>query len=435
MKKLNKSYIALAVVSVLGVSVNADSLQEAFKNGKVSGEIRSMTVNASNVDSTLVGPYRNANSSAVGLQLNYSTGDYYGFKGNVGFQVAHSFDIENDDGAVSSGANQFSKENEGRITQEGSNLYIANLQYNVAQTEIKAGRQGIVTPLIAVSNANPLKDTFEALSVTSKDIGKTEIKFYAIKKWLERYSTDTDNRITTFNKPAYSLYVKNTSIPGLTLQGQYLDVRDEVGNVRNSPRATNDAYSTYYLDAGYKLPVGFPLTLGGYIAGADYDGDVAIGATNETTNGGKKETTLYGAKLSGKIADTAFKLAYTKVSDDNSFIGALGHVPHFFKYNGGQMMTDNIYAGQSSVSLMVIPKLIPNVFTLFAVSSYSQTEQGKTVSGVDMDGATEIQADLRYKFNKEFSTRLQLAQVDLDTPASGDDEKMSIAKLYLTYKF
>ncbi len=435
MFNVKKVSLALAAVSALGISANAGSLVEALSGGKVSGEIRNMTVMASDVNSTLVGPYRNANSSAVALQLNYTTGDFYGFKANVGFQHARSLEIEQS-GAEGTGA-PWNQEGEGRITQEGSMLYIANLQYNFAQTEVKVGRQGIVTPLIAVSNSNPLKDTFHALSVVSKDIGNTEIRAYVIKDWIERYNTTNDARKTHFSDPTLSLYVKNTSIPNLTLEGQYLAVNDDIGNPLDAPRATNDSYSTYFVQGDYKLPVDMPLSIGAYYAGTDYDGDVAIGATNETTNGGKGETTLYGVKLGGKVFDTAFKIAYTKVSDDNSFLGALGHVPHFFKYNGGQMFTDNIYAGMTSTSLMVIPKIIPNVFTLFAFSSYSQSEKGQIVSGTNMDGASEIQADLRYKFKGALdglSARLQLAHVDLDLPAN-DDDTMDIAKLYLTYKF
>ncbi|TLP36911.1 OprD family outer membrane porin [Arcobacter arenosus] len=428
----------MAILALNSQVMASDSLAEALTNGKVSGEVRLFTEMASNVDSTLVGPFRNANSSAVALQLNYSTGAYYGFKVNVGFQHGHSFDIENDSGAVSSGANAFATENDGRITQDGSMLYIANLQYNIAQTEFKVGRQGIVTPLIAVSNANPMKDTFEALSVVSKDLSNTEIRFYGIKKWIERYSATDETRKTNFDDPTLSLYVKNTSIPNLTLEGQYLAVRDDIGNPKNAPRATNDSYSTYFVQGDYKLPVDIPLSIGAYYAGTDYDGAVYIGATanDENARGGKGETTLYGVKIGGKVFDTAFKLAYTKVSDDNSFLGALGHTPHFFKYNGGQMFTDNIYAGQSSISAMVIPKLIPGVFTLFAYSRYSQTDKGQVVSGVDMDGASEIQADLRYKITKDLSARLQLAHVELDdSNATGNDDTMNIAKLYLTYKF
>jgi len=424
----------MAVLALNSQVFASDSLAEALTNGKVSGEIRNFTVMASDVNSTLVGPFRNANSSAIALQLNYTTGDFYGFKANVGFQHARSLELENDSGAVSSGANAFATENEGRITADGSMLYIANLQYNIAKTEVKVGRQGIVTPLIAVSNSNPLKDTFEALSVVSKDIGNTEIRAYVIKKWIERYSASNSARKTSFDDPTLSLYVKNTSIPNLTLEGQYLAVNDDIGNPTEAPFNTTDSYSTFFTQANYKLPVDMPLSIGAYYAGANYDGAVRSGPVAEA---GKGETSLYGVKLGGKVFDTAFKLAYTRVADDNSFLGALGHVPHFFKYNGGQMFTDNIYAGMTSTSLMVIPKIIPNVFTLFAFSSYSQTDKGQTISNKNMDGASEIQADLRYKFKGALdglSARLQLAHVDLDLPANNDDT-MDIAKLYLTYKF
>jgi imipenem/basic amino acid-specific outer membrane pore len=429
MKKLKKTSLALAVVSALGISANASTLSEALSGGKVSGEIRSITAMASQINSSLLGPYRNANSSAVALQLKYSTGDYKGFKANVGFQVGHSLDIEKSD--ANSAAAPWNEEKEGRITAEGSILHIANLQYNIAKTEIKAGRQAISTPLMSNSTANPMVDTFNALSIASKDLDNTEIKAYVIKDWIERYSADNSARITHYEKPTLSLYVKNTSIPNLTLEGQYLDVRDDIGNPLEAPVKTNGSYSTYFTNAEYKLPVSMPLTFGAYYSGADYNGTVTSAGSAEANIG---KSTMYGAKLAGKIGETGFKLAYTKVADDNTFIGCFGHVPHFFKYNGAQMFTDWFYSGVSSTSLTIIPKIIPNVFTLFAISSYSQTNEGKLVSNVDMDGATEIQADIRYNITKDFNARLQLAQVDLDNNTLGDD-KMSIGKLYLTYKF
>lgn len=436
MINLKRTTIALAALSTLGISVQANTLSEALSGGKVSGEIRSITAMASDINTWELGPYRNANSSALGLQLKYSTADYNGFKANVGFQYAHSLDIENNDDAANP-AGKWSNENEKRITAEGSNLYIANLEYNISKTQLKAGRQAISTPLISVSGVNTLVDTFNAVSVVSKDLNNTEIKAYYIQDWIERYAASDKTKTTHYKKPTLSLYVKNTSIPSLMIEGQYLDVQDEVGNPTDAMLNTNDAYSTYYVNAEYKLPMGIPLTLGGFYAGADYDGDVRYGASTETNYGKSK---MYGVKLAGKIGETKFKLAYTKVGDENSFLGAMGHVPHFFKYNGAQMFTDWTYSGMSSTSLVVIPKIIPNVFTLFAFSSYAQTDKGISNTsglggtGVNYDGAYEIQADLRYKITKAFNARLQLAQVDMDNSTLGDD-KMTIGKLYLTYKF
>jgi imipenem/basic amino acid-specific outer membrane pore len=440
MKNLRKTCLALAAISALGITANATSLAEALSGGKISGEIRSVTVMSSYTDETEAGPYNNANSSAIALQLNYETADYKGFKSEIGFQTGHSFDLE--DSSAAADAPNFYNERESRVTQEGSNLYLANISYATGNTEAKVGRQLISTPLMSFSNANPMVDTYNGLSIVNKDISNTEIKLYVLKDWIERYSANPsasddakgDDRITHWKKPTISLYVKNTSVENLTLEGQYLGVRDDEGNPNDAPVATNDSYRVYYGAFEYKLPVGMPLSVGSFYSVADYDSTLSTGAPKLLD---KNDTDMYGVKLGGKIGETVFKLAYTKVGDDGDFIGNLGHVPNLFKYNGGQMFTDNFFAGVSSTSLMVIPTLIPGVKTLFAVSKYSQTEAGKvnTSRGANMDGAIEVMADLNYNITKELSTRLQVAQIDFDSTTPGVDDKLTIGKLYLTYKF
>lgn len=440
MRNLRKTCLALAAISALGITLNATTLQEAVSGGKVSGAIRSVTVMSSYSDNTEAGPYNNANSSAVALQLNYKTADFKGFKAEVGFQAGHSLDLE--DSSAAADAPKFYNERESRVTQEGSNLYLANISYAIQNTEAKVGRQLISTPLMSYSDANPMVDTFNGLSVVNKDLSNTEIKLYVLKDWVERYSADPstadrakgDDRITHWSKPTVSLYVKNTSIQSLTLEGQYLGVRDDEGNPNDAPVATNGSYKVYYGAFDYKLPVGMPLSIGSFYTVADYDSTVSTGAPKLLD---KNDTDMYGVKLGGKIGDTGFKVAYTKVGDDGDFIGNLGHVPNLFKYNGGQMFTDNFFAGVSSTSLMVIPKLIPDVFTLFAISKYSQTEAGKlnTSRGANMDGAIEVMADLKYNFTKELAGRLQVAEIDFDSEKANTDDKMTIGKLYLTYSF
>ena len=432
MRNLKKTYLVLSVISTLGISVNATTLREALIDGKIGGEIRSVTVMSSYTDAIETGPYNNANSSAIALQLNYESLDYYGFKTQIGFQTAHSFDIE-DNNSKTADVPTFYNENESRVTQEGSNLYLANISYSTGNTNIKVGKQLVSTPLMSFSNVNPLVDTFQGVSIVNKDLPETEIKFYIIKDWYERYSTTNSSRITHFKKPTYSFYVKNNTIDNLTLEGQYLAVTDSVGNPTDAPLATDDKYSTYYGSFNYKLPTSIPLSFGSFYAGAKYDSTTGKGYISEGN------ANMYGIKLGGKLGDTGFKIAYTKVGDDKDFIGNFGHVPNFFKYNGGQMFTDNFFAGVSSTSILLIPKLIPGVVNLFSFSKYSQSEKGilNTTRGHNMDGASEIQADLRYKFSgvlKGFTTRLQVAQINLDKPADVDD-KMTVAKLYLNYRF
>lgn len=421
MRILSTSCVALAAVSVLGVSVNASTLQEALKGGSVNGEVRSTTVYSTDVSSAAYSEAvinNNANSGAIGLQLNYESGDYHGFKANVGFQSATDLDIDD-----KSDSSPVTGENEPRSTVEGASMYVANIQYNTAKTTIKAGKQIIMTPLIANSNTFTLRDSFNAISVDSKDIENTNIKFYAIRDWYERYHIEDSSRITHFEDPAYSFYVKSQATKELTLEAQILAVTDSVGAPTEAPVKMYDEYSTYFLTGTYKLPTATPLSVGAYYAGASYD------------QSGEEDTNMVGLKLGGKAFNTGFKVAYTKVDDDNNFAGALGHVPHFFKYNGGQMFTDYIYAGMTSTSLLLVPDFgIAGFKALLSYSAYSQSDAGQTVSGHDMDGASEIQADLRYNFGNGFSTRYQIAMIDYDV-ASASDSELTTSRLYLNYKF
>ena len=111
---------------------------------------------------------------------------------------------------------------------------------------------------------------------------------------------------------------------------------------------------------------------------------------------------------------------------------------HLYLYKLKKIITDaETLLMVGATSLMVIPKIIPGVTTLFAYSKYSQTEAGRanTSRGANMDGASEIMADFKYNFTKEMSARLQLAQVDLDSEKAGWDDNITIGKLYLIYSF
>lgn len=423
MKNLKKGCIALAAVMALGVNVEAGTLAEALTNGKFNGEIRSTTVLSSYTDAAEASINNNAKSSSIGLQLNYESGEFHGFNVGLGFQTAHDLDIH---------AKEISQtgpkgEDEPRATVSGSNMYVGYLGYTNANTNIKVGKQIIMTTLMANSNTFPLRDSFQGLSITNKDLPQTEIRFYAIKDWYERYHADVGNsRVTHFDKPLYSLFVKNNSIDRLTLEAQYMATNSSVAT-NDSPISIADGYSTYYGAFNYKLPISFPVSVGAFYAGASFD------------IVGEDDAKFYGVKAGAPLPYLGYvKLAYTTVTDDNSFPGALGHVPNFFKYNGGQMFTDNIYAGLDAISLLVIPKLgIPRVKTLFSYAKYSQSDVGIAKSGHDMDGASELQADVRYEFGgalKGLSARLQLAFIDYDDNSVSDD-KLTTSRIYLSYKF
>ncbi len=411
--------ISLITLIAFGTYANAITLQEALVGGKTTGEIRSLTYYSSKTDAInskpLSAPLPERETSGIALQLNYKTADFYGFNAEVGFQAGHDLQI----GSTS--------ETEPRVAVSGTNLYLMNLGYNRGLTSIKVGRQLISTPLIAGSNVHPLRDSFQAISIINKDLPNTEIGLYAINEWYQRYTAESGNSAAThFTSPVYSIHIKNDSIKGLALEGQYMTT-NHTGNNGDKPISVNGGYSNYFASFNYKLPIEFPLSFGAFKAGTSYDN--------------ASDANFYGVKIGTKIANTVVKLAYTSVSDSNNFTGALGHVPNYFKYNGGQMYTDNFYAGTDATSILLIPDFgVKGLKTLFSYSKYSQSDEGIINSGsltstYNYDGVSEIQVDLRYSFDGSFkglSTRLQTALIDYDIPG---DSKMYVTRLYLNYKF
>ena len=417
--KLSKISI---IVAALCISANAQSLQDSLKDGTFNGEIRSTTVLSSTVAPAAyseAGINNNAKSSSIGIQLNYTSAPFYGFNVGLGFQAAHDLGLHDD-----SNPSPVSGEKEPRTAVSGANMYVGYLGYTKGATNVKVGKQIIMTTLMANSNTFALRDSFNGISISNKDIPNTQVEFYAIKDWYERYHADVGNtRVTHFDKPLYSLFVKNKSFDNLSLEGQYLTTSSKVAN-NDKPVGVSGGYSTYYGAFDYKLPISHPVSIGAFYAGANFDN-------------GDANAKFIGAKVGSPLPYLGYvKLAYTTVSDKNNFPGALGHVPNFFKYNGGQMFTDNIFAGMNSTSLLVIPKLIPGVKTLFSYAKYSQSAAGQTVSNHNLDGASEIQADFRYKFKgalKGLSARLQLALIDYDLGT--DDDKLTTSRIYLNFKF
>lgn len=420
--KIQKIFLFVVVIINLQLLGN-ESLVDALTKGKFNGEIRSTTVLSSYTDASEASINNNARASSIGLQFNYETAQFYGFNVGLGFQTAQDLDLHEKEISQTGPKG----EDEPRATVSGTNMYIGYLGYTRGNTNVKVGKQIIMTPLMANSDTFPLRDSFNGLSITNKDIPQTEIRFYALKDWYERYhAEDGSSRVTHFKDPLYSLYIKNKSIKGLALEGQYMTT-DNKEATNDTPINVAGGYSTYFASFDYKLPISFPLSIGSFYSGADYD------AT------GEDNATFYGFKIGAPLPYLGYvKLAFTTVTDDNSFPGALGHVPNFFKYNGGQMFTDNYFAGLDATSLLVIPNFgIKGVKTLFSYAKYSQSTEGINVSGHDLDGASELQADVRYSFDgalKGLSLRLQLAFIDYDDDTV-DEDKLTTSRIYLSYKF
>ena len=87
--------IKISVISTLALTtsitnVSADTLSEAFANGKIKGEIKSIYSS-----SNFLGNSKTDNISTVGGSLGYITSDFYGFSAGATFQASHVIDDRN----------------------------------------------------------------------------------------------------------------------------------------------------------------------------------------------------------------------------------------------------------------------------------------------------------------------------------------------------
>lgn len=417
-------HLSLAVLISMGTcAFGADTLQDAFKNGTFDGELRFAYMAGSKSDVGVTqGTTSDKDSGAVGVQFNYKTADFNNFKLGLGFQASHDLGFHGADGST---------QDDTRLTVSVASLTQAYLEYNFTKdTNVKVGRQFIYSPLLNNLTVYifPLADSFDAVTVTSKDIPQTTVQVAYVKEWNKLWDgADGDNAIfgdTHFKDGLYSIYVNNKSVSGLTLEGQYMDANmDATDKIGDLPVNFFGGYKQYLTRATYKLPLAFPLSVGGYYTNANYD------------LSSLKDADGYGVIFKTNVINVDLSAAYTSVSDDADLPGTLGSSPDMVSYT--KMLINNvIFAGMDSYSVEARHKFSDQLTGGMKYAYMDQSSKGYTNTTKKVNKADEINFDLRYDFSGELNglnlhTFLGYADYDLDV--AKDD--VFYGQLYVTYKF
>ena len=316
MKLAKLSLAAMVVAGLASSSFAADTLADAFKNGKVSGELRawyfdregSATAAENSASSTSV----NADIFNVGVILGYVTDSFYGFKLGATVQSNYAPFADSDAKADFKGDEYGS----------GAVLSEAYIQYSIGNTTAKVGRQFISTPLVNGSGSRMIKQAFEGAVLLNTDLPQTTLAAGVVTKYQARTSS-TLNAFPVFAHPAgdaprfenldslvdayaYTLLAINKSIPGTTLTAQWAGL--------------DNFADFYYLEAAYAGKAGeisYGLAANYELKSPDY---FALFGTNED---GK----MYGAKVDLGYGDLKTYVAYTKITDDadvDGFDGGAG---------------------------------------------------------------------------------------------------------------
>ncbi len=163
MKTLKISLVTALALSAFSVSLSANTLEEALKNGKVSGDV-SITYESRKQDKEISAYYSDTAYSVGSIGLNYKSAQFYNFSVNVGIRGYKTLFEDNKNFRTDHGKGDASE----RFYEDGKNRSVdfetAYLAYDLENLHIKAGRQFISTEWInktqdAISLYYDLKDT------------------------------------------------------------------------------------------------------------------------------------------------------------------------------------------------------------------------------------------------------------------------------------
>lgn len=350
---------------VLGTQVwGADTLADAFKEGKVSGTIKSM--------------YRDADISgqessgfAMGGELGYVTGKLYGFGAGFTFQTSHTLGLKDNNPA----------EVDTSVATSKSDLSEAYLSYTFDKTLIKVGRQYIDTPLVSTSTSRMYNDIMEGVTITNTSLPETTLIAGVITQYQYRFG-DMEN----YDKNIYTLYALNKSVKGLevTLQGT----------------TQADERSLLFADLSYTLPMNFPVTIG-----TQYLGDYA-----DIT--GEKDSYLYGFMVGTKLGGVGLSAYYNKTAKDGDVTYGYGQGSDW-TYNSVQWLSGYTAGTESYQAKLSYDFEQVGIKGLSAFTRYAIFDNSVNAA----NDAKEWNFDVKYKFQgsmKGLETRLRYADISYD---------------------
>lgn len=445
--------VTLSLAAILGLSTvafAADTLADAFKNGKFDGQFMLASSLGNSVDTGATGATgtNNKKTASVGMHLNYNTDDFYGFKLGLGFQTAHDLGLHEKDATYTHGTS----EDEIYNTVSSTNLHQAFLQYSLMKSTIIVGRQEIHTPLILNGQFFPLVDSFDAATVTSADIPNTVVTLMYIKNWNKMFGSDADTSgvLSTieqkdyhFEHPLYSIFFRNTSLPGLALDGQYLTTNQE-GNNGDFPMNQINGYDQYYIRADYKLPIAYPVNVGAMYGGANFDTTTVAFMPPPLSPNYNDSTSFYGFKLGTEVSGVKLAAAYTKMSDDADYPATFGHVPDALLYSYTSMLINFAdYAGMEAMSLQADYNFgIPGLKAMAKYGHFDQSSKGaqNSIKASNFGTSDEVNLDVSYAPSgslKGFGVRAWLGYATYDNYVAANDggDYNAYGRFYLTYKF
>jgi hypothetical protein len=374
MKNIIKTSLiaATAIASLQSSSFAADTIADAFKDGTVKGQLKSYYF-AKTYDSGSAN--KDASIWVNGAQLGYKTADFHGLALGLTSQFASVTSIDDPTGEYAG-----TMDAAGTVTSE------SYLQYTLNKTSAKIGRQFFWTPIVGGSGSRFIRQSFEGYSVTDETFDNTKI----VAAYMTKFQARTDsagspgkfNDSTVGNDGTMTLYVKNNSVDGLTLQAQYAAKSEATDNSKNG-------WDIMYADATYKISNDLkPFVAAQYLA-TDYE---------DTT----KDASAYGIKAGASMAGVSATIAYTSVGDSTVKQGiGSGSIPLYT--NGAAVDAWSATFADTDSYKMTLGYTIDTVSLAAAYSNFDRKNQ---------DTVTDTSITATYKPTKNLTAQVQYSLID-----------------------
>lgn len=376
MKKFVKMSLvaAVAVAGMQNVALAGDDLAEAFKNGKVKGQLKSYFF------SKTYDKNENQDASILvnGVILGYKTGDFYGFSLGTTAQFSSVTSKDDPDATYNSYMNS-----SGTVMSE---MY---LQYSMNKTTLKAGRQFFWTPVVGGSGSRFNRQAFEGYSLTNTDIADTKITAAYLTKFQER--TDgfgepgefTSDNSRVGSDGTWTVYAKNNSVDNLTLQAQYAAKSEATDGSKNG-------WDILYVDGKYNFGGNMkPYIVAQYLT-TDYE---------DTT----KDAKAYGVKIGATFSGVSAYAAFTSVGDSNVKQGiGSGSIPLFT--NGATVDAWTATLADTDSYKVGLGYTINSLTLGTSYANYDTKDVVKDVS--------ETNFTVTYKFSKNLTAQIQYSLLE-----------------------
>ncbi|MFY9075426.1 Opr family porin [Malaciobacter mytili] len=369
MKKI--SLYTCALLLSASTLVAADSIDEAFKNGKVSGDITLYTIKTDNKDGV-----KNSGFTAGTIGLGYETDSYKGFSAKMAFRGNHEFsEVEEDD-------YENSFVNDAIITE-------ANIKYANKDFSLTLGRQ--------VIDLEWLEDYNEAVVAAITAIPDTTI----VAGYTHRQATSDEDESSDFTE--------------LTKKGAYvLDVKyNGIKDVEFNPYfySAPDAVDFYGLKASYSSDI--------FSAIAHYaSSNVDNKAKNDTTDDGN----ILNLEVGTTIAGISASIGYIK-TDSKYGIGLMDT----YGDNINLMDSGNqLYSADAKTFYGTLGYEVAGVElgALYSATEYSSSNYDEN----------ELNLTVGYKITDSLSVGVLYVNIDADDKDS-DTNDNEYASLTLSYSF